>query len=147
MSEQRMMSQKRGFNQNKILYLHIMRMNQEFMSHIEQEKQTVEQMIRLYCRKKEGNKELCPQCRALLEYSHARLSRCPFGENKSTCKLCAIHCYKPAMKEQMREVMRYAGPRMLFYHPVAACRHLWEEFLRQYFTKRLGFPCQEQEKQ
>lgn len=29
------------------------------MSRIEQEKQTVEQMIRLYCRKKEGNETLC----------------------------------------------------------------------------------------
>lgn len=52
------------------------------MSRIEQEKQTVEQMIRLYCRKKEGNETLCPQCREVLEYAHARLSRCPFGEKK-----------------------------------------------------------------
>lgn len=35
-------------------------------SRIEKEKQTVEQMIRLYCRKKEGNGTLCPQCRELL---------------------------------------------------------------------------------
>ena len=117
------------------------------MSRIEQEKQTVEQMIRLYCRKKEGNKKLCHQCRELLDYSHARLSRCPFGEKKSTCKLCTIHCYKPEMKERMREVMRYAGPRMLFYHPAAAFRHLWRECLCQNLTKRLGDPCQEQEKQ
>ena len=39
------------------------------MSRIEQEKQTVEQMIRLYCRKKEGNETLCPQCREVLEYA------------------------------------------------------------------------------
>lgn len=84
---------------------------------IEQEKQTVERMIRLYCRKKEGNKQLCPRCEKLLEYAHARLSRCPFGEKKSTCRQCTIHCYKPEMKERMREVMRYAGPRMLLYHP------------------------------
>ena len=72
------------------------------MSRIEQEKQTVEQMIRLYCRKKEGNETLCPQCREVLEYAHARLSRCPFGEKKGTCRLCTIHCYKPEMREQMR---------------------------------------------
>lgn len=99
------------------------------MSRIEQEKQTVEQMIRLYCRKKEGNKQLCPQCRELLEYAHARLSRCPFGEGKSSCRLCTIHCYKPEMKEHMREIMRYAGPLMLFYHPIAAFRHLWVEYV------------------
>ena len=74
-------------------------------SRIAQEQRTVEQMIRLYCRKKEGNKELCPQCLELLEYARVRLSRCPFGEKKNTCRLCPIHCYKPAMKERMREVM------------------------------------------
>lgn len=101
------------------------------MTRIEQEKQTVEQMILLYCRRKEGNKQLCPECRKLLEYAHARLSRCPFGEKKSSCRLCTIHCYKPDMKEKMREVMRYAGPRMLFCHPVAALRHIWVEFIQR----------------
>ena len=99
------------------------------MSRIEQEKQTVEQMIRLYCRKKEGNETLCPQCREVLEYAHARLSRCPFGEKKGTCRLCTIHCYKPEMRERMREIMRWAGPRMLLYHPVAAIRHLLQEYI------------------
>ena len=116
-------------------------------SRIAQEQRTVEQMIRLYCRKKEGNKELCPQCLELLEYARVRLSRCPFGEKKNTCRLCPIHCYKPAMKERMREVMRYAGPRMLLYHPAAALRHLWKEYIHQYFSKRFGLPCHAQLKQ
>lgn len=116
-------------------------------SRIEQEKQTVERMVRLYCRKKEGNKQLCPQCEELLGYARTRLSRCPFGENKSTCRQCSIHCYKPEMKERMREVMRYAGPRMLLYHPVAALCHLWQEYVHQYLTKRFGVPRQEQHKQ
>ena len=92
-----------------------MNKNNPHPSRIAQEQRTVAQMIRLYCRKKEGNRELCPQCRELLEYAHMRLSRCPFGEKKNTCRLCTIHCYKPEMKERMREVMRYAGPRMLLY--------------------------------
>ena len=70
-------------------------MNKTCQSHIAQEQRTVEQMIRLYCRRKEGNKELCPQCLELLEYARTRLSRCPFGENKTTCRLCPVHCYKP----------------------------------------------------
>ena len=28
------------------------------------------------------------------------------------------------MRERMRAVMRYAGPRMLFYHPLDAIVHL-----------------------
>lgn len=84
-------------------------------------------MIRLYCRKKEGNKELCPNCQSLLEYSHTRLNRCPFGETKPTCRLCTVHCYKPEMRKRMQELMRYAGPRMIFYHPTAAILHLLKE--------------------
>ena len=71
-------------------------------------------MVRLYCRKQEGNDCLCEECRALLEYAHARLEHCPFGERKTSCKHCKIHCYKPGMRQKMRQVMRYAGPRMLF---------------------------------
>lgn len=98
-------------------------------SRIETEKRTVETMIRLYCRHKEGNRTLCPACRELLDYAFARLSHCPFGERKGTCRLCKIHCYKPEMRQRMQAVMRYAGPRMLLYHPWAALRHLRMEWL------------------
>ena len=100
-------------------------------SRIEKEKQTVEQMIRLYCRKKEGNGTLCPQCRELLEYAQTRLSRCPFGDGKSTCRICTVHCYKPEMRRQMRAVMRYAGPRMLLSHPIPVLRHIAETLRRK----------------
>lgn len=80
-------------------------------------------------------------------YDKPQLLPLPDMYGKNTCRLCPIHCYKPAMKERMREVMRYAGPRMLLYHPAAALRHLWKEYIHQYFSKRFGLPCQEQHKQ
>lgn len=98
---------------------------------IAREKRTVEQMIRLYCRRKEGHKDLCPDCRALLAYSQARLTRCLYGEGKPTCRLCPVHCYKPDMRKRMQEVMRYAGPRMMFFHPYAALRHLADELFHR----------------
>lgn len=94
------------------------------MTLIEREQRTVAQMIRIYCRHKEGNRELCPDCRALLDYARLRLSKCPFGENKTSCRKCTVHCYRPDMKDRIKAVMRYSGPRMLLYHPVAALRHL-----------------------
>ena len=97
---------------------------------IEEEKAVVEQMVRLYCRKKEGHASLCPECRELLVYAHARLSRCRFGKDKPTCRQCPIHCYRPDMKERVRAVMRWAGPRMLLYHPIDAVRHLLRERFR-----------------
>ena len=94
---------------------------------IEEEKAVVEQMIRLYCQKSEGHSELCTSCRELLDYAHSRLDRCRYGEDKPTCKKCPIHCYRPEMKERIKMVMRWSGPRMILYHPLAAIRHLLRE--------------------
>ncbi|WP_073347964.1 nitrous oxide-stimulated promoter family protein [Bacteroides congonensis] len=91
---------------------------------IAHEKKVVELMIRIYCRKKEKNAVFCPDCEELLHYAHTRLDRCPFGEKKSSCKKCTVHCYKPAMRERMRAIMRFSGPRMLLYAPWEAIRHL-----------------------
>lgn len=81
-------------------------------------------MIRLYCLKKEKNKKLCTDCTELLNYAHARLTHCVFGDNKGACKKCAVHCYKPKMRNKIREVMRFSGPRMIIYSPLTAIRHL-----------------------
>jgi hypothetical protein len=50
--------------------------------------------------------------------------RCPFGADKPTCANCTIHCYRAEMREQVREVMRYSGPRMMWRHPLLALAHL-----------------------
>ena len=101
------------------------------MTHIEQEKRTVRQMVEIYCHgKKHTAKGLCEECSALLDYAYQRLDHCKFGEEKPTCKKCPIHCYKPEMKEKIRETMRYAGPRMILYHPVAAIKHLLREIVK-----------------
>lgn len=94
---------------------------------IEQEKAMVAEMIRMYCRKHEGNGSLCPNCQELLEYAHGRLDQCRYGEDKPTCKRCPVHCYRPEMKERIKAVMRWSGPRMILYHPVAALKHLVRE--------------------
>lgn len=93
----------------------------------EREKRTVALMIRLYCRKKHGTSGvLCADCQALTEYALMRSDKCPFMEKKTFCSNCHVHCYKPEMREKIREVMRFSGPRMIFRHPVMAIRHLIE---------------------
>lgn len=85
-------------------------------------------MIEIYCHgKKHVNEGLCEDCSNLLYYAYSRLDHCKFGENKPTCKKCPIHCYKPEMRQYMRYVMRYAGPRMLWVHPIAAIKHIIKE--------------------
>ena len=70
-----------------------------------------------------GGRELCPECRELLDYALARLGRCPYGEAKPVCRHCPTHCYSPAMREGIRRVMRFSGPRMVLYAPVEVVRH------------------------
>lgn len=95
---------------------------------IQKEKETVAKMIELYCQKKHKSTELCEECQALLDYAHKRLTYCQFGEEKKACSNCPIHCYKPDYREQIKNVMRYAGPRMLIYHPIYSFRHLkWKK--------------------
>ena len=93
----------------------------------QREKRMVQEMVALYCRKKYGGqKRLCPECAALAEYAGQRSDRCPFMETKTFCSNCSVHCYRPDMREKIRAVMRWAGPRMLLHHPVAAARHVIE---------------------
>jgi hypothetical protein len=92
------------------------------------EKKTVAAMVRIYCAEHHASADpLCASCAALERYSHARLDACPYGADKPTCKACPIHCYKPAEREAMREVMRFAGPRMMWRHPWLSVVHLWKE--------------------
>lgn len=91
------------------------------------EQQVVAEMIALYCYKKHktGRKEeLCPNCKNLCEYAQDRSEHCPFMEQKTFCSNCRIHCYQSDMRERIREVMRFSGPRMTLYHPGMALWHL-----------------------
>jgi hypothetical protein len=89
------------------------------------EDKTIEAMIRMHCRSlRHAPDGLCPDCHELLAYARDRLSRCPYQEGKTTCAGCLIHCYKPAMRERIRAAMRYAGPRMMYCHPILGLYHL-----------------------
>ena len=94
----------------------------------EREKRMVSQMIALYCRRQHhtGRNGLCDECKALSDYAVMRSDKCPFMATKTFCSNCKVHCYKPEMREKIREVMRFSGPRMIFHHPVAAMRHVIE---------------------
>lgn len=99
----------------------------------EKEKKLIPVMIRKYCkgkhkaqRKTQGvkGKEVCAECQELTEYALFRLEKCPFKVNKKFCSFCRVHCYKPEMREKIKAVMKYSGPRMLFSHPIFAISHV-----------------------
>lgn len=92
---------------------------------LDRERRTVAAMIRLYCKGRHKTREgLCTDCASLWDYVQLRLERCPFQEDKPACVHCPIHCYQPALREKIQAVMRYAGPRMLWNHPILAVRHM-----------------------
>ena len=78
-------------------------------------------MIRMYCKAKHGpNDKLCESCDQLVKYTISQYEKCPFGEIKPECSICPVHCYKAEEKKEIKKVMRYAGPRMIYKHPVMA---------------------------
>jgi len=91
---------------------------------IEWEKDILGKMVRLYCKAKHQNNNPCNECLELLAYSNKRLDSCKYGKIKPTCGKCPVHCYKPVMRDRVKAVMRYAGPRMMLYHPFAAVWHV-----------------------
>ncbi|MCO6450277.1 MAG: nitrous oxide-stimulated promoter family protein [Caldilineales bacterium] len=89
------------------------------------EARTIDAMIRIYCQKNHGQAQgLCEGCTELRDYAFLRLRKCPFGEEKSTCANCRVHCYRPDMRERVRDVMRFSGPHMVYRHPILAFMHL-----------------------
>ncbi|MFX0108248.1 MAG: nitrous oxide-stimulated promoter family protein [Candidatus Hodarchaeota archaeon] len=92
---------------------------------ITSEKKTVRKMITFYCNKTHETAvgSLCSDCLGLLEYSNHRLDHCAFGETKPTCRKCEKHCYKPDMRQRIRDVMRFSGPRLAIRAPIDWVRH------------------------
>ena len=125
---------KACLGQTDLLKTEDKRMAKNIQTKREREKAMVSEMIMLYCKKQHKRKKgLCPECEALDAYAKARCDKCPFMETKTFCSNCKVHCYKSAnpeigaeMREKIRAVMRFSGPRMLFHHPVAAVRHVIE---------------------
>jgi hypothetical protein len=99
---------------------------------IDREARTLSAMLRLYCRHQHGTGTgLCPDCHSLQDYALLRLKKCPFQEGKTTCARCPVHCYTPDRREEIRQVMRFSGPRMLFAHPWLTVLHLFDSLRKE----------------
>jgi hypothetical protein len=92
---------------------------------------TMTTMTRIYCRDHHHPADgFCADCEQFLSYANARLERCRFGAEKPTCAKCPVHCYQRERREQVRVIMRHAGPRMVWQHPILSLRH-WLDGFRQ----------------
>jgi hypothetical protein len=105
---------------------------------LRREEKTIRVMIALYCRHhhdgvgrvsdpEPSRATPCEECAALLTYARLKLAGCRFGGRKPTCARCTVHCYRRDMRERIRVVMRYSGPRMITRHPLLALAHLLDQ--------------------
>ena len=94
-----------------------------------EESTLIERMIRYYCQHRHATPhgQLCAECEGLLTYARQRIAHCHYGDDKPTCRKCPVHCYSPNKREQIKEVMKFAGPRMLAHGDLAALKHLLRE--------------------
>lgn len=99
---------------------------------LRREHRTLVCMTAIYCEDHHGRHTggLCDACAGLMSYAETRLAKCPYGQSKPTCAKCPIHCYKKQQREQVREVMCYAGPRMAWRHPCRALNHIFDKLRR-----------------
>ncbi|MGE5449877.1 MAG: nitrous oxide-stimulated promoter family protein [Methanomassiliicoccales archaeon] len=90
---------------------------------------TVNKMIVMYCNNLHFTKhnEMCSNCREIAQYARLRIEKCPFGDQKPVCSQCQVHCYKPSMREEIKTIMRYSGPRMMAHHPMLTIRYLYRK--------------------
>ena len=83
----------------------------------ERERRIVDKMIQRFCQDNHRSSDLCESCFELKEYAFKRLVSCPFANDKPVCSNCSIHCYNKKKKEEIKNVMKYSGPKMIFNHP------------------------------
>jgi hypothetical protein len=77
---------------------------------VERDLAVLKRFIGVYCARQHHppRAALCASCAELLTYARGRLAACPY-DPKPKCKHCPRHCYKPAMRARIREVMRFSG--------------------------------------
>jgi hypothetical protein len=108
-------------------------MMSERSSRIARESKTVVVMIMLYCKAHHHSSPLCAECADLSDYAQERLQKCLFQDGKTTCAKCPVHCYHPSMRDKIRVIMRYSGPRMAYRHPVLTLFHLADGLRKEPF--------------
>jgi hypothetical protein len=98
---------------------------------IAREKATIDAMVHIYCDYHHHTEDgLCTECSALLDYANQRLDSCPFQESKPACNHCQVHCYSPGMRERVKEVMKFSGPRMPLRYPWLSLLHVFDKLRR-----------------
>jgi len=103
---------------------------------IAREKRIMNKMIKMYCQKNHYSKkrELCSDCEELKAYANRKLLRCPFAKDKPICAKCKIHCYNTQRREEIKKIMRYTVPKMIYKHPIDTIIYFFNKLIHINYT-------------
>lgn len=108
------------------------------------EKKTIESMIDIYCKNKHFKKDRttkysrCPICAEMGTYAIHKIDTCKFKSSKPVCSKCSVKCYNSEHRDNIRQVMRYAGPRIILYHPLLLVRYAYRKVLKKSRVTKLN---------
>ena len=89
------------------------------------EQETILKMVSIYCNRfHRPDDGVCSECRELMEYASQCISACTYGAHKPVCGRCPTNCFRDDRYARVVAIMRYAGPRMLYKHPLLALSHI-----------------------
>lgn len=99
---------------------------------VQREKKVISLMVKKYCKEIHNENELCSNCSELLDYAKKRLLKCPFLKNKPVCSNCDIHCYNTHKQEEIKNVMRTVGPKMIYTNTLDALWYFYYKFIHKF---------------
>ena len=105
---------------------------------IERDTRIVKFMIQKYCSYFHNSENLCSECDDLLNYSIKHLLECPFAEDKPVCSKCTIHCYSKSYRNKIKEVMRFAGPKMIYEQPKDTVLYFFDKLKYRFRTVKIN---------
>lgn len=82
----------------------------DFNNKKSKERKVINTMIRIYCRGNCKGKDICPECKELMDYVYMRIEKCSFSDSKIYCNNCNIHCYRDDMALRIK---KYIGLTVL----------------------------------
>jgi len=80
---------------------------------IKKDSKILRKFVYVYCKnnhldRAKNSDGYCDECYEVLNYALKRDEKCPL-DPKPKCKDCKIHCYKPEMRQKIKEIMKFSG--------------------------------------
>lgn len=104
------------------------------------DERTLRRMHHLFCRNFHNSQRLrsplCQSCKSLLDYSLKQTDACKWKKLGRLCSNCNVHCFEESKRQEILQVMKFAGPRLLLTNPFLAIRYLLQKSMQGRFPSK-----------